>query len=613
MPTQFRLVGVLHLPPLPGAVNYGGTPVREIARRAAEDAVALQRAGFTHVMVQDASDMPQAVRVSAPTVAALSVIGAAVTNSVYLPVGVVVGHNDGPSAVAIAHAIGAQFVRVKVLTGVSVGPTGWIEGCAHDVAAVKRLLGADVEVWADVHEATSLALASTPEWAAREARDFGRADVLVVTRDSGVPDALTTIATLRRTVPGVPFVVGGRVSLDTVDAAVAGSDGAILGSAIKRSSAPDARVDPDVAARFGAALRAGAALSTPDVHRTRTPEPPVTRTSTPASPFLGPGSPLDARQQEVVQRVSDAEHASIVALPSDHPLDPKRRARDEATHPELLAQPDRIRETLAVNDAALDELADLVAATDLDRVFVTGAGDSLAVAIAARQVLEAMLGVPCEPAQSLDLAYYLAPLVTERTLVIALSSSGETTRTVEAALVAQHAGALTVAVTNTPGSTLAAECRRTLLLRATRVGWPTQSSTTALALLVDLAVRVGRRTGRPGAAELAAELARLPDLMERVLREVEAPLAAIAEREQGSGPFLFSAAGPTWGSAVIGAAKVKECTPDHARRSRSRSSTTTTPSRPANRSGSSPRPGPPSPAPCTPRARPSASAAGSTR
>ncbi|MGI4894860.1 MAG: SIS domain-containing protein [Janthinobacterium lividum] len=287
-------------------------------------------------------------------------------------------------------------------------------------------------------------------------------------------------------------------------------------------------------------------------------------TSTPPSPFLGPDSPLDARQQEVVERVSAAEHASIVALPTDHPLDPKRRARDEATYPELMAQPDRVRETLAANDIALDELAELIAGTDLDRVFVTGAGDSLAVAIAARQTLEQMLGVSCEPVQSLDLAYYLAPLITGRSLVIALSSSGETTRTVEAALVAQHAGALTVAITNTAGSTLDTECERTLLLRATRVGWPTQSSTTALALLIDLALRVGQRAGRNGAPELAAELATVPERMESVLRAVEPQLTEIAEREQDSTAFLFSAGGPSWGAAIIGAAKVKECTPDRA-------------------------------------------------
>jgi uncharacterized protein len=253
---SFRLVGVLHLPPLPGAVNYAGAAVGDIAERAAEDARVLQAAGFTHVMVQDASDMPQAVRVDAPTVAALAVVGAAVAGAVAIPVGVVVGHNDGPSAVAIAHAIGARFIRVKVLTGVSVGPTGWIEGCAHDVAAMRRRLGSHVEVWADVHEATSLALASSPAWAAQEARSFGRADTLIVTRDSGVADALSDIDHLRGDHPGVPFVVGGRVTLDTIGITADRADGVILGSAIKASGAPDARVSPDVAATFGEAVRA---------------------------------------------------------------------------------------------------------------------------------------------------------------------------------------------------------------------------------------------------------------------------------------------------------------------------------------------------------------------
>jgi membrane complex biogenesis BtpA family protein len=225
-----------------------------MARHAADDARALRDAGFTHVMVQDASDMPQAVRVDAPTVAALSVVGAAVAEAVDIPVGVVVGHNDGPSAVAIAHAIGARFVRVKVLTGVSVGPTGWIEGCAHEVAAMRRRLGSEVEVWADVHEATSLALASTREWAAQEALNFGLADTLVVTRDSGVVDALEVIDQLRQHHPGTRYVVGGRVGLDTIAVTVDRADGAILGTAIK---GPDGRVVPDLAARFGAALPVG--------------------------------------------------------------------------------------------------------------------------------------------------------------------------------------------------------------------------------------------------------------------------------------------------------------------------------------------------------------------
>ncbi len=211
------------------------------------------------------------------------------------------------------------------------------------------------------------------------------------------------------------------------------------------------------------------------------------------SPLLDPAtSPLDDRQRAVVQRVSDAERAHILALPSNDPLDPKLRFRVEATGPELFGQPAAIQATLRKNAAALDAIAARLS-TGINRVVLVGCGDSLAVMIAARQALETALGVPCEPMQSLEFAYYHADLVGNDTAVIALSSSGETTRTVEALLMAQHRGSYTVALTNTEGSTLQQEADTSLKIEATRVGWPTQSSTSALALLLELAIRITER------------------------------------------------------------------------------------------------------------------------
>lgn len=251
----FCLVGVLHLPPLPGASNYEGRSVSDIAAAAAADAIVLERAGFTHVMVQDASDNPQPTRAAVPTIAALSVVGAAVTGAISIPVGVIVGHNDGPAAVAIAHAIGARFVRVKVLTGVSAGPTGLIQGCAVEVAAMKRLLGSDVEVWADAHEATSVSLAGSRAWAAAEAVNFGGADAIVVTEDSGVTDALASIALLRDTLPvGIRLIVGGRATVASMPQLIEGSNGVIVGSALKDSHGSSARIAPHVAADFASAI-----------------------------------------------------------------------------------------------------------------------------------------------------------------------------------------------------------------------------------------------------------------------------------------------------------------------------------------------------------------------
>lgn len=282
------------------------------------------------------------------------------------------------------------------------------------------------------------------------------------------------------------------------------------------------------------------------------------------SPLLAAASPLDERQQQVIARVTAAERASILALPTDDPRDPLRRRRVEATRSEMFDQPAALRTTVADNRAALADLAGELAAATIDRVFLVGAGDSLAVMLAARRALELALGVPCEPMQSLEFAYYQRHLVTNRSVVVALSSSGETTRTVEAALVAQHGGARTVAITNTPGSTLAAECRDTLLVRATRVGWPTQSSTSALGLLLQLAALIGAAGGRAAPGRGLGDLAQLPELMEQVLTSCDGPIAAIAAAESRRTMYLFSAGGPTWPAAIVGAAKVKECTPDHA-------------------------------------------------
>lgn len=280
-----------------------------------------------------------------------------------------------------------------------------------------------------------------------------------------------------------------------------------------------------------------------------------------ASPLLDPASMLlDERQRRVVERVSAAERAHILALPSDDPLDPKRRFRVEATGPELFGQPDAVRATIARNDAALSTVAERLR-DGITRVVLVGAGDSLAVMVAARTALEAMLGVPCEPVQSLEFAYYQADLVGRSTAVLALSSSGETTRTVEALLVAQHAGAYTVALTNTAGSTLETEASVALRVEATRVGWPTQSSTAALALLLEVAVRVGERRSLSAAGALRSSLDALPDAMAVVLQRIDAPIAEIAAREVSAPTVLFSGAGPSLAAAIVGAAKVKECTP----------------------------------------------------
>jgi glucosamine 6-phosphate synthetase-like amidotransferase/phosphosugar isomerase protein len=266
----------------------------------------------------------------------------------------------------------------------------------------------------------------------------------------------------------------------------------------------------------------------------------------------------------MLTRVQQAERAAAALLPSDHPLDPERRRRVDATLPELLDQPGVVTRNLAASAGAAAALAADIAAWAPARIVLVGAGDSLAVAQAVRLALEEMTGLVCEPVQSLEFAYYTAPASACRALVVALSSSGQTARTVEAMLVARDAGAFTVAVTNSPDSALARHATRVLDIQASRVGWPTQSTTAPIAVLLALAAELGLQRGAAGADALRARLRATPTLMAQALERLDAPLSGQADLERDRVMYLFSGAGPAWPAAMVGAAKVKEATPDHA-------------------------------------------------
>ena len=250
--SSFRLVGMLHLPPLPGIANYQGTPLAEIIDQAVTDAVSLTEAGFTHLMLQNACDVPAQITVEASTVAIMTRIATEVSEATSLPLGINVAHNDGPAALAIAYAVGATFIRVKVLTGVAVGPAGLMEGCALATAGLRSRLGADIEIWADVNEATSLALAPAADdmWAATEAVKFGSADALVITKESGADEALELIQRLRHSLPPIPLIVGGRVTATTIRQTRQLADGAIIGGALKADAGFFTRVDHTLAKAF---------------------------------------------------------------------------------------------------------------------------------------------------------------------------------------------------------------------------------------------------------------------------------------------------------------------------------------------------------------------------
>jgi len=248
---------------------------------------------------------------------------------------------------------------------------------------------------------------------------------------------------------------------------------------------------------------------------------------------------------------------------SDAPGDPERFRRVALTNTEMMAQGTAIRETLAANAEPLAAIARDLAGRRIRRIAMVGCGDSWISGFGVRHAVETLLGAVCEPVEAFDFATYGTGTVDAGTVVIGLSSSGRTEPVIEGMKASQARGAYAIGLSNTLGSPLMVEFPGALHIRATRGGWPTQSSTAAMALKLALAVEVAKARGQDASA-LTEALAALPDQVDAVARAFYEPARALAERLARADLVLLAGAGPHYAPAAFGAAKLKELAPIHA-------------------------------------------------
>jgi len=244
---------MVHLAPLPGS-PASRRSLADIVRHAVADACALAEAGFDAVLVENFGDAPfRAGPVDPHTVAAMTVVVRAVRRAVARPVGVNVLRNDARTALAVAAACGAAFIRVNVHTGVYATDQGILEGRADETLRYRRRIGTSAVIFADVHvnkHAVPL-FASDLAQAARETAYRGGADGLIVSGPAtGEPTDLGDLRKVREAVPDRPVLAGSGVTIEQVRAILQIGCGAIVGTAIKRDGCTTAPVDPDRAKAF---------------------------------------------------------------------------------------------------------------------------------------------------------------------------------------------------------------------------------------------------------------------------------------------------------------------------------------------------------------------------
>ena len=204
--------------------------------------------------------------------------------------------------------------------------------------------------------------------------------------------------------------------------------------------------------------------------------------------------------------------------------------------------------------------------SELQRVVLLGFGTSLYAGLVGRYAFEDLAGVHCAVEQS-SAFRYRNPILDSHDLVVAVSQSGETVETVGAVREAQQKGAFVMSLCNVIGSTLARATGRGVYLHAgpeISVA-STKAFTCQVLVLLMMALKLGRgrRLSHEDGTKIAREIASIPELAARVLKQDER-IAGIAAKYAKEEHVYFIGRGTMHSVALEGALKLKETSYVHA-------------------------------------------------
>jgi membrane complex biogenesis BtpA family protein len=247
------LIGVVHLPPMPGDPRYRGGGFDVVEGLALADAEALVTGGVGALVVENLGSAPyqkgtEGERLPPHQVALMALVVRSIAGRFQVPVGVNCLRNDAISALGIAATSGAAFVRVNVHTGAYLTDQGIIEGEAHRSMRYRREIGAEhVSVLADVHVKHAAILAPVPiERAVADTLERGLADAVIVTgQATGEPPTPELLAQVAAVARRKPVILGSGLTPEVAERLLPHVDAAIVGTWVKKDGKLHQPVDVD--------------------------------------------------------------------------------------------------------------------------------------------------------------------------------------------------------------------------------------------------------------------------------------------------------------------------------------------------------------------------------
>ena len=203
----------------------------------------------------------------------------------------------------------------------------------------------------------------------------------------------------------------------------------------------------------------------------------------------------------------------------------------------------------------------------IDKIIMIGCGTASYAGQVARYAIEHWCRIPVEVELSSEFRYR-DPVVGEKTLVVAISQSGETMDTIQAIRHAREQGAKVVAIVNTPGSTISRESDAVILTHAGPeiAVASTKAFTSQVTACFILGLYLAQVRGNKYADEIAdymEKLARVPEAIQKVL-DSEETVRQFARTMKDATSVIYLGRHVGYPVALEGALKLKEICYIHA-------------------------------------------------
>jgi len=228
---------------------------------------------------------------------------------------------------------------------------------------------------------------------------------------------------------------------------------------------------------------------------------------------------------------------------------------------EIHEQPRCLKNTLRLDRRYLTMMADLISSAE--EAFMVACGTSYHACLAGSYAMSKLAKKAVHPVIASEFVENYGSFVGPRTVLLAVSQSGETADTLEAVRHARERGATILGVTNVLGSKLTRMARVYVCQQSgPEIGVAaTKTYTAQLSVLAQLSIIMAERRGKVGhveAEELWDWIYKLPDLAESVIEATEKDVIRLAEEHVGVEKFAFVGSGINLATALEGRLKLLE-------------------------------------------------------